>query len=445
MSNPPISLEPVSYYPVFLDLAHRPVVVVGGGKVAVQKAAGLIAAGADVTVVSPDLDETLAGWHAGKRLAWIARHYHDGDLEGAFLAITTTEDRAANRAVWEEAQRRRIPINAADDPTNCSYILPAIHRDGDLVVAVSTGGKAPAVAMRVRDQVAAVLSGGYGRYLDLLGAMRHRVFARYDTFEERRQVWHRIARSSALDLVRSGDEAGAEDLIHHVIGHDDEPGDRVAATRRRIARMLERPGRTAISCSFQSSGLVLLHMIRQFEPDIPVLFVDTGYHFEETLAFRDRVAREWNLNLVVVDAGVDVAEHEATNGLLYGVDPTACCEMRKVDPLYRALDGYDTWLTGLRRDQSHTRADTRTEERKLLPSGRVVSKLNPLVDWASADIDTYVDRHDIPRHPLYDDGYPSIGCAPCTQRPVDPDDRRSGRWDGRRLECGIHTKAGDLS
>ncbi|MGH8874234.1 MAG: phosphoadenylyl-sulfate reductase [Acidimicrobiia bacterium] len=215
------------------------------------------------------------------------------------------------------------------------------------------------------------------------------------------------------------------------------------STDELIIWALHRPGRAAISCGFQASGLALLHMVRRYEPDIPVLFVDTGYHFPETLAFRDRLVREWELNLVDARPQLDVAEQEAHFGLLHRTDPDRCCALRKVEPLYRALGGFDVWFTGLRRDQAPTRAAAGRVERRLLPSGRVIDKVNPLADWTFDEVRDYLAVHDIPHHPLYDRGYPSIGCAPCTERPADPDNPRSGRWGGVKLECGIHTLAGE--
>jgi phosphoadenosine phosphosulfate reductase len=420
-----------------LDLRGRSCVVVGGGEVAGQKVEGLLAAGAAVTVIAPALTTGLRSSAAEGVIAWRPRDFREGDLSGAYLAFAATDSSAANRLVREEAERLRIPINAADDPPNCSFILPAIHRDGDLVVAVSSSGKAPAVAARLRDQIAEELGEGFGTYLDLLGELRAEVRALYQTFEERRRVWQRIARSEALAVVRDGDLAKARRLLRELIHQDLES----LSAEELIARVLDRPKRAAISCSFQAGGLALLHMVLRYEPDIPVLFVDTGYHFPETLEFRDRLADEWGLNLVNLTAGQTVAEQETELGQLYRTDPDRCCDLRKVEPLYRALEQFDVWFTGLRRDQGGIRTGTRKLERRLLPTGKVVEKVNPLAGWTGQQVEAYLTAHGIPRHPLYEFGFASIGCAPCTDLPVDPADLRSGRWGGRKLECGLHTRA----
>lgn len=197
-------------------------------------------------------------------------------------------------------------------------------------------------------------------------------------------------------------------------------------------------GGTCVTSSFQAEAMVLLHLVRQILPEVPVIFVDTGYHFAETLAYRDLMASRWGLNLINVSAAQSVAEQEARFGILNQTAPDRCCAMRKVEPLFRALRSYGTWLTGLRRGQSKSRANLQLEERFVLPGGHALRKLNPLVEWATRDVWQYAGEHDIPLLPLYDEGYASIGCAPCTSVPLDPGDPRSGRWGGQKLECGIH-------
>jgi phosphoadenosine phosphosulfate reductase len=193
-----------------------------------------------------------------------------------------------------------------------------------------------------------------------------------------------------------------------------------------------------VTSSFQAEDVVVLHMVREILPRVPVVFLETGYHFPETLAYRDRVAQEWNLNLVNIFPRQTVAEQESQFGILNQTAPDRCCAMRKVEPLFRSLGDYRTWVTGLRREQSKSRAHLQVEEDFTLPGGHVLRKLNPLTDWSKADVWAYAEEHGIPLLPLYDLGYSSIGCAPCTSLPSDPNDPRSGRWGGQKLECGIH-------
>ncbi|MGC2639862.1 MAG: phosphoadenylyl-sulfate reductase [Acidobacteriaceae bacterium] len=193
-----------------------------------------------------------------------------------------------------------------------------------------------------------------------------------------------------------------------------------------------------VTSSFQAGGVVILHLLSEIAPAIPVLFLDTGYHFQETLDYRDRLAERWRLNMINVLPESTVAEQESTFGILHQTAPDRCCTMRKVEPLFRALEDYRVWVTGLQRNQSRSRAHLRAEENFFLPAGHRLTKLNPLAEWTPRDLWQYAEAHAIPLLPLYEQGYSSIGCAPCTSLPVDPTDPRSGRWNGRKLECGIH-------
>jgi len=200
--------------------------------------------------------------------------------------------------------------------------------------------------------------------------------------------------------------------------------------------------RLAIATSFQSSGLVILHLMRELRPGLPVLFLDTGFHFPETLDFADRIAKQWELNLVSLTGEHGSAQRQAEihGPELYRTDPDRCCFINKVEPLQRALDNFDGWISGLRRDQSPMRADTPVVEAQLLSSGREILKIHPLAHWTKAQVESYIARHEIPTHPLLEKGFASIGCWPCTRAVRDGEDERAGRWDGfGKTECGIHS------
>jgi phosphoadenosine phosphosulfate reductase len=184
--------------------------------------------------------------------------------------------------------------------------------------------------------------------------------------------------------------------------------------------------------------MALVDLVIAQRPDIPVLFLETGYHFPETYAYRDQMTERLHLNLVNLASRQTVEAQESQFGILYQSAPDRCCGMRKVEPLFRGLDDYGVWFTALRRDQSPTRANLQTVADFRLPSGKQLVKVSPLADWTNADVWSYLKRRGIPVLPLYEQGYTSIGCAPCTTPPADPDNPRSGRWAGRKLECGIH-------
>ncbi|MGD0719896.1 MAG: phosphoadenylyl-sulfate reductase [Roseiarcus sp.] len=198
------------------------------------------------------------------------------------------------------------------------------------------------------------------------------------------------------------------------------------------------PGRIALVSSFGADSAVLLHMVAQIDRRTPVVFVDTGQLFEETLAYRDDLVARLGLDNVIV-AGPEPATLAAEDPekFLFASDPDRCCEIRKVLPLGRALEGYEAWITGRKSFQSATRAAVPLFEAE----GERV-KINPLVGWSASDLLAYIAKADLPPHPLVAKGYPSIGCLPCTS-PVRPgEDARAGRWRGRaKTECGIHLGA----
>jgi phosphoadenosine phosphosulfate reductase len=190
-----------------------------------------------------------------------------------------------------------------------------------------------------------------------------------------------------------------------------------------------------ITSSFQAECMVLTHLLRTARPDIPVLFLDTCHHFAATLTYRDQMTQAWGLNLVTLRAP------EPQVGLWEADSTEACCARHKVGPLFSALERYDVWFTALRRDQSASRANLQEVEPFRLPGGKTIQRIAPLAAWTAKDVWAYAKQHGIPLLPLYDLGYTSIGCEPCTSLPLDPDNPRSGRWQGQKLECGIHIQS----
>lgn len=203
-------------------------------------------------------------------------------------------------------------------------------------------------------------------------------------------------------------------------------------------------GELATVSSFGAESAVLLHLISQIDPALPVLFLETGKHFPETLAYRDTLVERLGLTgLVNLEPDPELLARRDETGLRWSYDPDGCCEIRKVLPLAAALSGYDATLTGRKAFQSATRANLpRFEIDSSDAQGRL--KINPLIDWTADDLANYMAEHDLPRHPLVEQGYPSIGCSPCTHKVAPGEDPRSGRWKGwDKTECGIHTPLTD--
>ncbi len=195
------------------------------------------------------------------------------------------------------------------------------------------------------------------------------------------------------------------------------------------------PGRIALVSSFGADSAVLLHMVSEIDKAAPVLFIDTLHLFPETLAYRDElVARLKLTNVKTLQPEADALAKEDPEKFLWSSNPDACCHIRKVLPLAKALEGYEAWITGRKRYQAQTRAALPLFETE---DGRV--KVNPLAAWSSADVIAYFEKYDLPHHSLVAKGYPSIGCVPCTSQVRPGEDSRAGRWRGRgKVECGIH-------
>jgi phosphoadenosine phosphosulfate reductase len=221
----------------------------------------------------------------------------------------------------------------------------------------------------------------------------------------------------------------------------------ISATKAEAARTSIREAfalgqMPAVTCSFQAEDMVVLRLVQELRPNIPVLFLETGYHFAELYRYRDEMTSRFGLNLVNVEPRKSVADQESEFGLLYQSRPDQCCKLRKVEPLFGALENFDVWFTGLRRVQSPTRANLQVLDKFPLPSGKQLWKVSPLADWTDQEVWAEAKELGIPLVSLYQTGYTSIGCEPCTTLPIDSENARSGRWAGRKLECGIHIAEG---
>jgi phosphoadenosine phosphosulfate reductase len=192
------------------------------------------------------------------------------------------------------------------------------------------------------------------------------------------------------------------------------------------------PGKAALTVSFGGGGVVLAHLISGIDRSVPVIFLDTRFHFPDTYAFKRRFVEQYGLNVVELTPLTDP-------GPLYQTDPDRCCLIRKVEPLERGMVGFDAWISAVRQDQSDHRARTEIVEYHEI-RGRPIVKVFPLAQWSRADVWRYIRKNAVPYHPLLDRGYTSIGCWPCTRPTVAGEAERAGRWSGTgKTECGLHT------
>jgi phosphoadenosine phosphosulfate reductase len=193
--------------------------------------------------------------------------------------------------------------------------------------------------------------------------------------------------------------------------------------------------RVVLSSSFQTQSVALLHLVSKAVPQLRVIFVDTGYHFPETLQYRDQLAEQFGLNIVTVSAeGSERMDQDGESNPLHLTNPDLCCALHKTAPIAKGLENADAWITGIRRDQTATRQGAQYVE--LQSDG--LYKVNALLKWTSRDLWKYINHHDLPTHPLFHQGFMSVGCAPCTRAVQAGEGERDGRWNGRKTECGLH-------
>jgi phosphoadenosine phosphosulfate reductase len=212
----------------------------------------------------------------------------------------------------------------------------------------------------------------------------------------------------------------------------------VAQIQKQLEAYRERGLKLFSTSSFQTHSVVLLHILSQTDRSIPIYFINTGYHFPETVAYRDKIVDLLGLNLKDIYSDVPRnMQKDAAGRLFFASDPDFCCHLNKVQPLDTLLPKYDVWINGVRADQSAVRKAMKVEQ----PAKYGVVRFHPMLDWSSRTIETYLKEHKLPRHPLESQGYLSIGCEPCTRK-FDPNmSEREARWFGlNKTECGINTE-----
>ena len=212
-----------TYYPVYIELREQPCVVMGGGKISEGKVDGLLAVRAKVTVISPDLTPHLYDLAEQKQIAYLPRTYQPGDLTGAFLVICATDQAEINHQVWQEASANHQLVNVVDDTPRCNFIAPSILRKGDLTIAISTSGKAPALAVRLKEHFQRELGPEYERFLELAGELREPLARHVPDFETRKSLWYELVDSEILGVLARGDITAAREIISHIVGFEFEP------------------------------------------------------------------------------------------------------------------------------------------------------------------------------------------------------------------------------
>lgn len=204
---------------------------------------------------------------------------------------------------------------------------------------------------------------------------------------------------------------------------------------QKISQYKERGKKLFVTSSFQTHSVVLLHVLSRIDKDIPIYFINTGFHFAETIQYKDMVAQMLGLPVANLQPNVPkIMQTNASGDLMFTYDPDYCCYLNKVQPVETLLEKYDVWISGIRADQNSHRRCFREEE----TTRHNTTRYHPLLHWTTEDVEAYISRHELPVHPLEEKGYKSIGCEPCT-RPVNGDNMRDSRWPGmKKTECGLH-------
>jgi siroheme synthase-like protein len=205
-------------FPVCLNLEGRRCLIIGSGWSTPEKVRGLLGAGAQVTVLAPEAGQEIQALAASGAIRWERREYRTGDLEGFFLAVATHDDKSRNEAPWRESVARNMLFNAVDDPPRCGFTYPAIHRQGDIIIAVSTNGKCPALGVRLRRKIEREVGPEYAAMARMLGELRAEIAARIPDFGRRKELWDRLVDSDCLERIREGDAEGARAGLRALVG-----------------------------------------------------------------------------------------------------------------------------------------------------------------------------------------------------------------------------------
>jgi phosphoadenosine phosphosulfate reductase len=420
-------------FPIFLKLEQLNVLIVGGGKIGLEKLTAILknSPSTPVTLVSTTISpevRVLAGKYPTVRLR--ERPYRTEDLNGQDLVIAATNDRMVSEQIKREAREKKILANVADTPDLCDFYLGSIVKKGDLKIAISTNGKSPTLAKRMREFFEGSLPDDTQALLDNLREIRSRI---QGDFNEKLTMLNELTSSFI-----SQQEETLKNTSRQVINFNP---DRIAELNRKYApltpagRILELykdfdADKVLFTSSFAANSIYLLHLFATLtESRQPVHFIDTTYHFKETLAYKKRLTQLFNLN--VVDVKPDVWKNKFTREYeLWRRDADLCCKVNKTEPMDAASQVYDVWVSGLMRSQNDHRKALQVFEEK---NGLI--RFYPILDVSEQERDAYIEQNHLPLHPLLYDGYGSIGCTHCTVR----GQGREGRWAGLdKTECGLH-------
>jgi phosphoadenosine phosphosulfate reductase len=420
-------------FPIFLKLEQLNVLIVGGGKVGLEKLTAILKNSPSTqitlvaTVLSPEVRALVTEY---PNVEVRERPYQSEDLNGHDLVIAATNDRLVSEQIKREAKEKKILANVADTPDLCDFYLGSIVKKGDLKIAISTNGKSPTLAKRMREFFEGSLPDDTQALLDNLRGIRSRI---QGDFNEKLTMLNELTSSFIAEQEETTKTQARQVINFHP--------DRIAELNRKYEpltpaeRILELykdfpADKVLFTSSFAANSIYLLHLFATLtESRQPVHFIDTTYHFKETLAYKRRLTQLYNLK--VVDVKPDLWKNKFTREYeLWRRDADLCCKVNKTEPMDAVSQEYEVWVSGLMRSQNDHRKALKVFEEK---NGMI--RFYPILDVTDEQRDNYIEQNHLPLHPLLYDGYGSIGCTHCTVR----GQGREGRWAGLdKTECGLH-------
>jgi phosphoadenosine phosphosulfate reductase len=424
-------------FPIFLKLDHLHTLIVGAGNVGLEKLSAILANSpkAKITIVAPIVkDEILELQKQHEFIHIIQEKYHTKYLENKQLVLVATDDKDLNKQVKADAFMANILCNVADTPAQCDFYLGSIVQKGSLKLGISTNGKSPTVAKRIKEVLNEALpETELEQLLDNIGEIRKSLTG---DFQQKIIELNKVTQSLVLNKKPSNmTENMIPELEKETAGMD------LPSTLKFLSEKYS--SQVAFSTSLGQEDQVISHIIFKNNIDIRVFTLDTGRLFQETYELLDTTRTRYKKNIEVyfpdAPSVQNLVNTKGMNSFYESVENRKeCCFIRKVEPLNRALTGVSIWITGLRAEQSEGRSELSAFE---FDAARNIVKYNPLVNWHYDDVLAYLKENKIPDNPLHRKGFVSIGCQPCTRAIMEGEHPRAGRWwwEESKKECGLHS------
>jgi phosphoadenosine phosphosulfate reductase len=423
-------------FPIFLKLENLHTLIVGGGNVGLEKLSAIVVNSpkAKITLVAPLVKpEIFELQKSHSNLVILQKKYETTDFDNKQLVLVATDDKELNKQIKAEAFLANILCNVADTPIECDFYLGSVVQKGSLKLGISTNGKSPTVAKRIKEVLNEALpETDLEQLLDNVGELRKSLTG---DFQQKIIELNKLTKSLVLDKKESNmHEEIIKELELATVGLD------MVATLRYLAEKFENS--IAFSTSLGQEDQVITDAIFKNELPIRVFTLDTGRLFQESYELLDLTRTKYKKPIEVFfpdnSSVQNLVNNKGMNSFYDSVENRKeCCFIRKVEPLNRALAGVSIWITGLRAEQSEGRNELSAFE---YDAARKIIKFNPLVNWHYDEVLAYLKENKVPDNPLHKKGFISIGCQPCTRAIMDGEHPRAGRWwwEESKKECGLH-------